>query len=62
MLYFFESALTPNTFWVDLKKVDFSPGAKVLRLDLGKDQRNVYAGDALGDFKEAPPFKFLGLP
>jgi penicillin V acylase-like amidase (Ntn superfamily) len=23
-LYFFESALTPNTFWVDLKQVDFS--------------------------------------
>ncbi len=22
-LYFFESALTPNTFWVDLNKVDF---------------------------------------
>lgn len=60
-LYFFESALTPNTFWVDLNKADFSPGAKVLRLDLGKDQRNVYAGDALKDFKEAPPFKFLGL-
>ena len=61
-LYFFESALTPNTFWVDLKKVDFAEGAKVLRLDLGKDQRNVYAGDALKDFKEAAPFKFLGLP
>jgi penicillin V acylase-like amidase (Ntn superfamily) len=61
-LYFFESALTPNTFWVDLNKVDFSPGAKVLKLDLGKDQRNVFAGEALKDFKEAPPFKFLGLP
>lgn len=23
-LYFFESALTPNTFWVDLKRIDFS--------------------------------------
>ena len=23
-IYFFESALTPNIFWVDLKKVDFS--------------------------------------
>jgi penicillin V acylase-like amidase (Ntn superfamily) len=61
-LYFFESALTPNTFWVDLNKVDFSPGAKVLKLDLGEDQRNVFAGDALTDFKPAQPFKFLGLP
>ncbi|MRF64271.1 linear amide C-N hydrolase, partial [Staphylococcus epidermidis] len=23
-LYFFESALSPNTFWVDLKQIDFS--------------------------------------
>lgn len=61
-LYFFESALTPNTFWVDLKKVDFSPGAKVLTLDLGEDQRNVFAGDALKSFKEAKPFRFLGIP
>ena len=60
-LYFFESALTPNTFWVDLKKVDFSPGAQVLKLDLGEDQRNVFAGEALKDFKAAEPFKFLGL-
>jgi len=22
--FYFESALTPNTFWVDLKKIDFS--------------------------------------
>jgi len=61
-LYFFESALTPNTFWVDLKKVDFSPVAKVLRLDLGKDQRNVFAGEALDAFRPTQPFKFLGLP
>lgn len=60
-LYFFESALTPNTFWVDLNKVDFSKGAKVLKLDLGPDQTNVYAGEVSKDFKEAAPFKFLGL-
>ncbi|MBS0488718.1 MAG: linear amide C-N hydrolase, partial [Proteobacteria bacterium] len=62
-LYFFESALTPNTFWVDLNKLDFSrETGKVKRLDLGKDQRNVYAGEVSAQFKEAPPFKFLGLP
>lgn len=60
-LYFFESALTPNTFWVDLKRLDLSPGAKVMKLDLGKDQRNVYSGETSGEFKEAPPFKFLGV-
>lgn len=61
MLYFFESALTPNTFWVDLKKVDFSSGAPVKRLDLGKDQRNTFSGEVSADFQPAPPFPFLGL-
>jgi len=61
-LYFFESALTPNTFWVDLKAVDFSPeSGKVLKLDLGPDQRHTYAGDATGAFQPSAPFKFLGL-
>lgn len=61
-LYFFESALTPNTFWVDLKEVEFSAQTgKVMKLDLGKDQRNVFAGNTLGNFKETRPFKFQGL-
>jgi penicillin V acylase-like amidase (Ntn superfamily) len=61
-LYFFESALTPNTFWVDLKKMDFSTETgKVRKLDLGEDQNHTYSGDATAQFKDAPPFKFLGL-
>ncbi|WP_246794617.1 linear amide C-N hydrolase [Burkholderia perseverans] len=60
-LYFFESALTPNTFWVDLKKLDFAAGAPVRRLDLGRDQRNTFSGEVSGEFRAAPPFTFLGL-
>lgn len=60
-LYFFESALTPNVFWVDLNQVDFRPGAKVKKLDLGPDQRNTFSGNALTDFVPSEPFKFLGL-
>lgn len=61
-LYFFESALTPNTFWVDLKKIDFSrETGKVRRLDLGPDQDHTFAGDATGDFVDAKPFRFQGL-
>lgn len=61
-LYFFESALTPNTFWVDLKALDFSPeSGKVLKLDLGPDQRHTFAGDATRAFQPSAPFKFLGL-
>ncbi len=61
-LYYFESALTPNVFWVDLKKIDFSEGAgKVKRLDLGQYQRAIYSGEASAQFKDAKPFRFLGV-
>jgi penicillin V acylase-like amidase (Ntn superfamily) len=61
-LYFFESALTPNVFWVDLKQVDFAPGSgKVKKLDLGPNQRNTFAGAANDKFVAAAPFRFLGL-
>jgi len=61
-IYFFESALTPNTFWTDLTKIDFSEDTgKVMKLDLGPNQTNIYSGLVNDQFKEAEPFKFLGL-
>ena len=61
-LYFFESVLTPNIFWVDLTKLDFSEKTgKVMKLDLGPNQVHIYSGMANDQFKEAAPFKFLGL-
>lgn len=60
-LYFFESALTPNTFWVDLKKIDFAAATGTRKLELGRDQDHVYAGDATEKFGVAKPFDFLGL-
>ncbi|UOM32574.1 linear amide C-N hydrolase [Acuticoccus sp. I52.16.1] len=60
-LYFFESALTPNTFWVDLTSLDLSAeSGRTLKLDLGPDQSTTYAGDATGRFQPAEPFTFLG--
>ncbi|WP_353475437.1 linear amide C-N hydrolase [Salipiger sp. H15] len=60
--YFFESALTPNTFWVDLARFDLAPGTgKVLRLDLGPQQSHTYSGLANDSFSETEPFRFLGL-
>ena len=39
-LYFFESVLTPNIFWVDIKAIDFSlEKGKVKKLDLGPNSR-----------------------
>lgn len=61
-LYFFELALTPNTFWVDLKAIDFSADTgRVKRLDLGENQDHTYSGNATSQFKDAVAFKFLGL-
>lgn len=59
LLYFFESAVSPNVFWVDLNKIDFQ-NDKTLKLDLGLDQQNVFAGDATQHFLVAKPFEFLG--
>ncbi|WP_425492849.1 linear amide C-N hydrolase [Luteibacter aegosomatissinici] len=60
-LYLFESTITPNTFWVDLKKIDFAEAAGVRKLDLGPDQRNTFAGEVSGQFAAAKPFRFAGL-
>ena len=57
--YYFESALTPNTFWVDFKDVDFTSGASVKKLVLTGNE--TYAGNAAGKFVNARPFKFEGL-
>ncbi|ABD08192.1 penicillin V acylase precursor. Cysteine peptidase. MEROPS family C59 [Rhodopseudomonas palustris HaA2] len=61
-LYFFESALTPNVFWVDLTKIDFSADkGTVQKLDLGPGQSNTFSGEVHDRFRPSEPFKFLGL-
>ena len=61
--YFFESALTPNIFWVDIARFDLSAATgRVLKLELGPDERNIYSGMANKDFRPAEPFPFAGLP
>ncbi|MBV8248391.1 MAG: linear amide C-N hydrolase [Comamonas sp.] len=61
-LYFFESALTPNTFWVDLKALDFDKSSgQVLKLDLGPNQNQTFSGDATKKFQPSAPFQFLGI-
>jgi penicillin V acylase-like amidase (Ntn superfamily) len=60
--YFFESALAPNTFWVELKNLDFAEGAGTRKLSLGEGEKTVYAGDASSHFEAATPFDFLAVP
>ena len=58
-VYYFETALTPNTFWVDLKKLDFASDACVKKLDLSNHQ--TYSGETSASFVEAEAFKFIGI-
>lgn len=59
LVYFFETALTPNTFWVNLKDFDLSEKGKVMKLSL--DNFETYSGKSNGSFKPAAAFKFLGI-
>lgn len=56
-IYYFETTLTPNVFWVDLRKMDFNQGAPVRKLPLVNGE--IYAGDTAKDFKVSKPFAFL---
>ncbi|MGS2763110.1 linear amide C-N hydrolase [Sinomicrobium sp. M5D2P9] len=58
-VYYFETVLTPNTFWVNLNEFDFSANqkTKVLKLDNFK----TYSGETSANFAEAPPFTFKGI-
>lgn len=57
--YFFESSLTPNTFWVNLQELDLSEGAPVLKLSIANGE--TYHGNATKDFKPTQAFRFMGV-
>jgi choloylglycine hydrolase len=57
LIYYFDSATRPNTFWVSLAKVDFKPGAPVKKLTIDKGE--VFSGETAGKFEAAAAFKFL---
>lgn len=58
LVYYFETALTPNTFWVNFKDIDFSSAGGVKKLSLVNGE--TYAGNAVASFVSAAPFPFLG--
>lgn len=56
-VYFFESTMQPDIFWIDFKSLDFSPGAPTKKLSLTGGE--IYTGNAASEFKDTPPFQFL---
>ncbi|WP_042373015.1 linear amide C-N hydrolase [Bacteroides neonati] len=59
LTYFFESSLTPDIFWVNLRDVNLSEGAPVLKLSIANGE--TYSGNTVNHFKVSQPFKFLGV-
>lgn len=57
LVYYFESTLSPDIFWIDFRKLDFNPEGKVRKLSLTNGE--IYAGDAAGKMQPAEPFQFL---
>lgn len=57
LIYYFDSATRPNTFWVELSRLDLKPGAPVLKLTIQDGQ--VFSGEVSSDFKPSKPFTFL---
>lgn len=58
-VYFFESTMTPNIFWVEFGHIDLSPGAPVTMLPVRHDTFN--AGETAHLFRVAEPFVFLDV-
>lgn len=60
LLYYYESVLSPNIFWIDLKQIDFSEKASVMTLKL--TDGSIYSGNVAKKFKKSEPFRFEGIP
>lgn len=56
-IYYFDSATSPNAFWVRLSDLNFAKEAPVMKLTL--DEGKIYSGNAAKDFVPAKPFAFL---
>lgn len=60
-IYYFESTLTPNVFWVEFDKIDFSPETGTQTLELGPYQSNTFSGEVSDQMVATDPLTFLGL-
>lgn len=56
-VYYFESTLSPDIFWIDFRKLDFGAGGKVRKLTLTNGE--IYAGDAADKMRDSEPIAFL---
>jgi choloylglycine hydrolase len=57
LVYYFDSATRPNTFWVSLSRLDLRPGAPARKLTIQNGE--VFSGEVADQFRDAEPFPFL---
>ena len=62
LTYFYDSAMSPGVFWVQLSELDLSEGAPVGRLDIADLHASGRARNASDAFVPTEPFAFAGLP
>jgi choloylglycine hydrolase len=55
--YYFDSVINPSVIWVDLERLDFSPGVKVKKLELSKISDT--GGEVSSRFQPAVPFRWI---
>ncbi len=51
-LYYVQTTITPNTFWVEMDKLDLKPGATPRKLSIFDPK---LMGEVSGDFKDGKP-------
>lgn len=56
-IYFFDSATSPNTFWIPLSDLNFKENASVMKLTIAGGK--IYSGNAVSKLEQAQSFIFL---
>lgn len=57
LIYYFDSATTPNTFWVSLAKLDLRAGAPARRLVIQHGE--IFAGETADEFEDVGSFSLF---
>jgi penicillin V acylase-like amidase (Ntn superfamily) len=57
LIYYYDAATRPNTFWIDFENLNFDSGASVKKLTLQNGE--VYSGEVSSDLQSSEPFQFL---
>lgn len=60
LVYYFDSATRPDTFWVSLRNLNLKPGAPVMKLTI--DNGQVFSGEVSKSFVASAPFTFMPAP